>query len=207
MLQHTFQDVIQDTVTLFVIIDPIALVPIFIGVTQNQNVQGRQTIALRAVAISAVVLGGFLVFGQFLLQALEVSLSAFKIGGGLVLLIVGLQMILENGSENGNDVEVAQGDVAVFPLAIPFIAGPGAIMAIVLLTDNNKFNVFDQAITAGVMLSILAFTYLILRQSERIQQVLGTTGANMITRIVGLLVVAIAIQTMLEGIQSFFNLS
>jgi len=199
-----FQHIIQDAVTLFVIIDPIALVPIFIGITQHKDVQTRQEIALRAVLISAVVLGGFLIFGQFLLSALEVSLSAFEIGGGLVLLIVGLQMILENSSDQ--KVEEV-GDVAVFPLAIPFIAGPGAIMTVVLLTDNDKFSIIDQAITGGVMLAILAFTYGILMQSERIQQLLGTTGANTITRIVGLLVVAIAIQTMLTGISSFFKLA
>jgi len=199
-----FQNIIHDAVTLFVIIDPIALVPIFIGITQHKDTQDRQKIALRAVLISAIVLGGFLIFGQFLLSALEVSLPAFEIGGGLVLLIVGLQMILENSS--AQEVEEV-GDVAVFPLAIPFIAGPGAIMTVVLLTDNDKFSVPDQAITGGVMLTILAFTYLILMQSERIQRLLGATGANTITRIVGLLVVAIAIQTMLTGISSFFKLA
>jgi multiple antibiotic resistance protein len=199
-----FQNIIHDAVTLFVIIDPIALVPIFIGITQHKDTQSRQKIALRAVLISAIVLGGFLIFGQFLLSALEVSLPAFEIGGGLVLLIVGLQMILENSSDR--EVEEV-GDVAVFPLAIPFIAGPGAIMTVVLLTDNDKFSVPDQAITGGVMLTILAFTYLILMQSERIQRLLGATGANTITRIVGLLVVAIAIQTMLTGISSFFKLA
>lgn len=203
------QNIIQDAVTLFVIIDPIALVPVFIAITYRQNPQERQKIALRAVLISAVVLGGFLIFGQFLLKALDVSLSAFQIGGGLVLLIVGLQMVLEQEKSNTNTEESSSdiGDVAVFPIAIPFIAGPGAIMSVVLLTDNDKFTIADQGITAVVMLSILAFTYWILTQSERIQGLLGAAGANIITRIIGLLVVAIAIQTMLTGIKSFFNLA
>jgi len=199
--------IIQDAVTLFVIIDPIALVPIFISITHRQEPQERQKIALRAVFLSAVVLGGFLVFGQFLLTALGVSLSAFQIGGGLVLLIVGLQMVLEQQQNNDPEKSATPiGDVAVFPLAIPFIAGPGAIMSVVLLTDNDKFGVPDQAITAGIMLGILGFTYLILMQSEGIQKLLGETGANIITRIIGLIVVAIAIQTMLTGIRNFFNL-
>jgi multiple antibiotic resistance protein len=199
--------IIQDAVTLFVIIDPIALVPIFISITHRQEPQERQKIALRAVLLSAVVLGGFLVFGQFLLTALGVSLSAFQIGGGLVLLIVGLQMVLEQQQNNDPEKSATPiGDVAVFPLAIPFIAGSGAIMSVVLLTDNDKFGVSDQAITAGIMLGILGFTYLILMQSEGIQKLLGETGANIITRIIGLIVVAIAIQTMLTGIRNFFNL-
>ncbi len=197
------QHLIQDAVTLFVIIDPIALVPIFIAVTQQDSPEQRQKIALRAVIISAVVLAGFIVLGQFLLDALDVSLPAFQIGGGLVLLIVGLQMILETASQEN----IQQGhDVAVFPLAIPFISGPGAIMSVVLLTDNNKFNVIDQMITAGVMLTILGFTYWILIQSEFIQKWLGSTGTNMVTRIIGLIVVAIAVQTMLTGISDFFKL-
>ncbi len=200
-----FQDIIQDAVTLFVIIDPIALVPVFIAITHDQDAQERQKIALRAVSISAVILSGFLIFGQFLLTALDVSLSAFQIGGGLVLLIVGLQMVLEKSNSNQTE-SIEVGDVAVFPLAIPFIAGPGAIMTVVLLTDNDKFSIPNQAITAGVMLTILAFTYWILIQSERIQKLLGTTGANAITRIIGLIVVAIAIETMLTGISSFFKI-
>jgi len=202
MLQHF----IQDLLTLFVIIDPIALVPIFIAITNRETPAQRQNIALRSVAISAVVLSGFLVFGQILLTALAISLEAFQIGGGLVLLIVGLQMILEK--ETSETADYIQGsDVAVFPLAVPFIAGPGAIMAVVLLTNNDEFAFFDQAITEIVMLTILAFTYLILMQSERIQGLLGSTGANILTRVVGLIVVAIAIQTMLTGISAFFKLA
>jgi multiple antibiotic resistance protein len=200
-----FQDIVQDAVTLFVIIDPIALVPVFIAITNRKDAQERQKIALRAVSISAIILSGFLIFGQFLLNALDVSLAAFQIGGGLVLLIVGLQMVLEKSNSNQAE-SIEDGDVAVFPLAIPFIAGPGAIMTVVLLTDNDKFSIPNQAITAGVMLTILAFTYWILIQSEKIQKLLGTTGSNAITRIIGLLVVAIAIQTMLAGISSFFKI-
>jgi multiple antibiotic resistance protein len=202
MLQHF----IQDLLTLFVIIDPIALVPIFIAITNRETPAQRQNIALRSVVISAVVLSGFLVFGQILLTALEISLEAFEIGGGLVLLIVGLQMVLEKETTETGDY-IQGSDVAVFPLAIPFIAGPGAIMTVVLLTNNDTFGLFDQAVTEVVMLTILAFTYLILMQSERIQKLLGTTGANILTRIVGLIVVAIAIQTMLTGISAFFKLA
>jgi len=202
MLQHF----IQDLLTLFVIIDPIALVPIFIAITNRETPAQRQNIALRSILISAVVLSGFLVFGQILLTALAISLEAFKIGGGLVLLIVGLQMVLEKETPETEDY-VPGSDVAVFPLAIPFIAGPGAIMTVVLLTNNDEFGIFDQAVTEVVMLTILAFTYLILMQSERIQGLLGSTGANILTRIVGLIVVAIAIQTMLTGISAFFRLA
>ncbi|WP_041429652.1 MarC family protein [Synechococcus sp. PCC 7502] len=201
-----WQHITQDAITLFVIIDPIALVPVFISITHREEPEARQKIALRAVLLSAGILGGFLIFGQFLLAALGVSLPAFQIGGGLVLLIVGLQMVLEEANDTKEEI-TSLGDVAVFPLAIPFIAGPGAIMSVVLLTDNNKFSIPDQAITGGVIIIILAFTYWILMQSEGIQNLLGNTGANMITRIIGLIVVAIAVQTMLTGVSNFFQLS
>jgi len=201
------QHIIQDAVTLFVIIDPIALVPIFIAITHLESSEQRQKIALRAVLISAAILGGFIGLGQPLLNALGVSLSAFQIGGGLVLLIVGLEMVLaKESAESTTENNQPAGDIAVFPLAIPFIAGPGAIMSVVLLTDNDKFNILDQLATAGVTLTILAFTYWILIQSDGIQKFLGSTGANMVTRIIGLIVVAIAIQTMLTGISTFFKL-
>ncbi len=207
----TFRHILQDAVTLFVIVDPIALVPLFISLTRREDALQRQKIALRAVTIAAIVLISFIVLGQFLLNALGISLEAFEIAGGLVLMIIGLQMIFEQVTaeeaiDQENKVATIGSDIAVFPLAIPFIAGPGAILSVVLLTDNAKFSFSEQAITALVVLVVLACTYGILRGSEWIQRLLKDTGTNILTRIIGLLVVAIAIQTILTGITSFFKI-
>lgn len=213
MFDILLKHIIHDAVTLFVIIDPISLVPLFIALTSREDPAQRRKIALRATALAAIVLIGFIIVGQFLLDSIEISLSAFQIGGGLVLMIIGLKMVFDDDTEmealdleEGNEKPILVSDVAVFPLATPLIAGPGAIMAVVLLTDNDKYSPFDQVTTAVVVLAILSLTYFFLRQSDGVQNWLGRTGTSLVTRILGLLVVAFAIQTMLVGISSFFGL-
>jgi len=214
MFDILLKHIIHDAVTLFVIIDPISLVPLFIALTSREDPAQRRKIALRATALAAIVLISFIIVGQFLLDSIEISLSAFQIGGGLVLMIIGLKMVFDDDTEaevldreEGNPKKpILVSDVAVFPLATPLIAGPGAIMAVVLLTDNDKYSPLDQVTTAAVVLAILALTYLFLRQSDGVQNWLGRTGTSLVTRILGLLVVAFAIQTMLVGISSFFGL-
>ncbi len=213
MFDILLKHIIHDAVTLFVIIDPISLVPLFIALTSREDPAQRRKIALRATALAAIVLIGFIMVGQFLLDSIEISLSAFQIGGGLVLMIIGLKMVFDDDTEmealdleEGNEKPILVSDVAVFPLATPLIAGPGAIMAVVLLTDNDKYSPLDQVTTAVVVLAILALTYFFLRQSDGVQNWLGRTGTSLVTRILGLLVVAFAIQTMLVGISSFFGL-
>jgi multiple antibiotic resistance protein len=205
-----FGHVFENAVTLFVIIDPIGLVPLFLTMTKKETPQGRNQIVLRGVLISGVILLSFIVLGQFLLDELGISLPAFMIAGGLILLIIGLRMVLEDEPENQltttkpSTDEADTHDVAVFPLAMPFIAGPGAIMAVVLLTDNAKFTIPEQLATAGVLIVILCMTYLILLTSELVQQFLGNTGVNVVTRVMGLIVASLAVETLLEGINHFF---
>jgi len=213
MFDILLKHIIHDAVTLFVIIDPISLVPLFIALTSREDPAQRRKIALRATALAAIVLIGFIMVGQFLLDSIEISLPAFQIGGGLVLMIIGLKMVFDDDTEmealdleEGNEKPILVSDVAVFPLATPLIAGPGAIMAVVLLTDNDKYSPLDQVTTAVVVLAILSLTYFFLRQSDGVQNWLGRTGTSLVTRILGLLVVAFAIQTMLVGISSFFGL-
>jgi len=201
MLHHFFQDV----TTLFVVIDPIGLVPIFLAITQKEPEVSRQRIALLGVGISTVVLLVFLVIGQPLLGALEIGLPAFQTAGGLLLLIVGLQMVLsDNGHEASTDPN-ASIDLAVFPLATPLIAGPGGIMTVVLLTDNAKFGAIEQMVTTLALLTVLLITYLSLSAANLIQKGLGRTGVNVLTRIFGLLVAALAMETILSGIDKFFS--
>lgn len=202
MLQHYF----QDTITLFVVIDPIGLVPIFIAITKKEPEFSRQRLAMLGVGISAIILLAFLVVGQPLLEALEISLPAFRIAGGILLSIVGLQMVLgESGGHTASTDPASSVDLAVFPLATPLIAGPGGIMSVVLLTDNSKFGVEDQMITALALVTVLLITYVALLASDWIQKGLGRTGVNVITRILGLLLAALATETILTGIGEYFT--
>lgn len=201
-----FQHFLQDAVTLFVVIDPIGLVPIFIAITQKEPTVSRRRIAALGVGISTLILLAFLVMGQVLLEALEISLPAFRTAGGILLLIVGLQMVLQESSVHSASTDPTSSiDLAVFPLATPLIAGPGGIMSVVLLTDNTKFGVMDQLLTALALLSVLLITFIALLSAEYIQKVLGRTGVNVITRILGLLLAALAMETILAGIKGYFG--
>jgi multiple antibiotic resistance protein len=161
------------------------------------------------VLIAAAILVAFIVVGQILLEALGITLPSFSIAGGLVLLAISLQRILTTedihvDEEAKSPREVR--DVAVFPLATPYIAGRAAILAVVLLTDNQKFGVIEQAQTTLVMLFILAITCAVLLAAGTVQRLLGATGADVISRISGLILAALAVETILQGIRASFSL-
>jgi multiple antibiotic resistance protein len=198
-----------DVITLFVVVNPIGLVPLFIALTRGETPQQRSRIALRSVVIAAAIMLVFVVVGQILLNGLGIGVPAFRVGGGLVLLLVALKMVIseEDSRAASSAPEPAGGprDVAVFPLATPLIAGPGAVMAAVLLTDNDRFTIPQQAVTAAVMLVILAVTYASMRSAEMIQRWIGVTGANVLGRILGLVLAALASEAILEGLRAFFR--
>jgi multiple antibiotic resistance protein len=200
-----------DFVTLFVVINPINLIPYFVLFTRHQPPKERQRTALRSVVIAAAILVVFIVLGQILLEALGIHLPSFSIAGGLVLLAISLRTILasEQGPEE-EEKEQSSGharDVAVFPLATPLIAGPGAILAVVLLTDNEQFGFVEQAQTTLVMLAILAITYVVLLAAGPIQRILGTTGADVVSRVLGLILAALSVEIVIEGIRASFSLA
>ena len=194
MFEHR---IFTDFVYLMVVIEPISLVPEFLAVTRHQTPPVRRKTAIRAVLISAVILVAFIVIGQILLEAFGIRLPSFSIAGGLVLLGISLQRVL-SAADVRVDEEAAReevGDVAVFPLATPYIAGPAAILAVVLLTDNSTFGFFEQAQTTAVMLVVLAVTCAVLLAAGTLDRLLGTTGADVISRISGLILAALAVET------------
>ncbi|HEV8615579.1 MAG TPA: MarC family protein [Methylomirabilota bacterium] len=197
---------IHDVITLFVVINPIGLVPAFIGLTAGTTAQERHRIARRGVLIAGAILLAFIVVGELVLDGLEVSLPAFRVAGGLVLVLIALRMLLSPGvPTQASEHDTAGEDVAVFPLAMPFIAGPGAITAAVLLTDNDRFGIVDQAVTLAVLGVILALTYAMLRAAEVVERRIGITGANVLGRVMGLILAAVAVQTLLTGVRVFFS--
>jgi multiple antibiotic resistance protein len=154
----------------------------------------------------------FIVAGQLLLEALGIGLPAFKIAGGMVLLVISVRMILEDVDETagGDDKElhaVSSSSIrklAVFPLATPLIAGPGGILVVVLLTDNYKYSILEQGVTTLMLLVVMVITCLVLLTGESIQRHLGLTGINMMSRISGLILAALSVETILDGVTSRF---
>jgi multiple antibiotic resistance protein len=200
-----FEKLFHDLVTLFVVVNPIGVVPLFVAVAGHESAAARRRIAGQAIIISAVILLAFIAIGQIVLEALGIDLASFRIAGGLVLLVIALRMVLaEERISSGADTSLRD-NVAVFPLAMPFIAGPASIMAVVLLTDNNVYTVWQQAETAALLLLVLAFTYACLVGAEFVQRLLGSTGANVVSRIMGLILAALAVQSILTGLHDVLH--
>ena len=201
-----FDSLVVQFVVLWAVIDPIGSIPVYLTKTVGLSVEDRRKIALKAVMISAGILIFFLIAGQALLEAMQIPLTAFQIAGGLVLLLFALTMIFGEGKpEQEMRLSSNLNELAVYPLAVPSIASPGAMMAIVLLTDNHRFSLFDQTMTTLIMLSVLLITYLLFLAANRIQRWIGNTGAAVISRVMGLILAAVAINNMLVGIRDFFT--
>ncbi|WP_288677908.1 MarC family protein [uncultured Aggregatibacter sp.] len=201
-----FDSLAVQFVVLWAVIDPIGSIPVYLTKTVGLSVEDRRKIALKAVMISAGILIFFLIAGQALLEAMQIPLTAFQIAGGLVLLLFALTMIFGEGKPE-QEIKLSSNlnELAVYPLAVPSIASPGAMMAIVLLTDNHRFSLFDQTMTTLIMLSVLLITYLLFLAANRIQRWIGNTGAAVISRVMGLILAAVAINNMLVGIRDFFT--
>lgn len=200
-----FDSLAVQFVVLWAVIDPIGSIPVYLAKTIGLPIEDRRKIARNAVVISAGILMFFLVGGQMLLEAMQIPLSAFQAAGGLVLLLFALTMIFgESKPEQEIKMKASISELAVYPLAVPSIASPGAMMAIVLLTDNHRFSIVDQVITAGIMLSVLAITYLFLLAANRIQHFVGNAGAAIISRVMGLILASVAINNLLVGVRDFF---
>jgi len=197
-------DLYREFITLFVVIDPIGSIPVFLYAAKSVKPELRVKFALRAVLIAGGVLFGFLVVGQLLLEALGLRLGSFQVAGGIILFLFALDMIFGQ-SKPASEIEMAKHDDlsgAVFPLAMPSIASPGAILAIVILTDNHRNSIAEQAVTGGILLSILALTFVLLLAATRIQRIIGDTGASVISRIMGLVLATVAIDAIINGLIS-----
>ncbi|QTO01864.1 MarC family protein [Aggregatibacter sp. 2125159857] len=201
-----FDSLVVQFVVLWAVVDPIGSIPVYLTKTVGLSVEDRRKIARKAVMISAGILIFFLIAGQALLEAMQIPLTAFQIAGGLVLLLFALTMIFGEGKPE-QEIKLSSNlnELAVYPLAVPSIASPGAMMAIVLLTDNHRFSLFDQTMTTLIMLSVLLITYLLFLAANRIQRWIGNTGAAVISRVMGLILAAVAINNMLVGIRDFFT--
>ncbi|MEM9394882.1 MAG: MarC family protein [Pseudomonadota bacterium] len=202
-------NLIEDFVTLWVVIDPIGTVPVFIAVTAGMGVAARRRTALLATLVSIGVLLFFLVLGQILIDALGISLLSFQVAGGIILFLFALTMIFGEPKQEA-DIHAIDADSglparerpspAVFPLAVPSLASPGAMLAIVLLTENSQFGITDQAITAGVMVCVILVAYGFMLLADPIIKLIGNSGAAIVSRVMGMILASVAADAVLSSL-------
>ena len=203
------QQDITDLITLWVVIDPVGTLPVFLAITAGMSAAAARRTALRATIAAFVVLLFFVVAGQALLQAMEIDLAAFQIAGSVVLFLFALTMIFgePKAAAEERDLETSDVDRSIYPLAIPSIASPGAMLAVVSLTDNSKFNLAEQAETVAQMTLILAVTLVLMLLASRIIKIIGDAGASVISRVMGLILASVAVNGIVLGIKQAFNLA
>ena len=209
-----FEQSLKFFVVFFVVVDPVSLIPLFTGLTAGASTQYKRRMAIKAVAISAAILLLFALGGAAFLQLMGISLEAFRIFGGLLLFLLALEMVFarESGTRTSSD-EAAESrrraDISVFPLAFPFIAGPGALATILLWFGRvvlpAQAGVFVGFITAAAL--VLAIVLALLWVAEPLMRVIGVTGANVASRILGVILGALAVQFVLDGLRQAFAIS
>ena len=192
-------------VTLLVTLDPPGLAPLFIGLTLGMTRAGKREVALRASIIAFVILAAFALGGRFVLEALGVTIPAFRIAGGLLLFYIAFDMVFalkaERRSEIATDAMAIDHirNVAAFPLAIPLMAGPGSITATMLLADRASGDWLTLAGLLAIIAVAMAVGYLAFLAAERISGLLGTTGNVVATRMLGVVLAALAVQFAIDG--------
>jgi multiple antibiotic resistance protein len=201
-------DFLYEFVTLFVILDPVATVPIFLFVTAGLARAQALRVAAYALGVAFLVLLFFIAGGRFLLAELKIPMASFQLAGSLILLIFGINMVL--GKITG-EVARVPGDAtllerAIYPLAIPGIAGAGAILTVVLLTDNNARTFAEQAQTTGILVLCLACFFVLYAVSGLIFRLLGRSGVEIVSRVFGLILASIAVNGLITAIKLSFLL-
>jgi multiple antibiotic resistance protein len=200
-------DLIATFIFFFAVIDPIGTVPVFIAVTSQYEERIKRRIAVKATLVSATILVFFVVAGEVILTAIDIPLSAFQIAGGIVLFLFALSMIFgESKPEQEVKLATSGSETAIFPLAVPSIASPGAMLAAVLLTENNRFNLWEQAQTTAMMLSVLIIVLVLMLAASWIYRLIGSSGASIVSRVMGLILASVAVASVLAGIKEYFAL-
>lgn len=201
-----FETAIIAFTTFFATIAPLDVAAMFAALTPTASSQLRRSMAVRGTIVSATILLVFALFGEVVLNTLGISLAALKVSGGILLLLIGIDMVFARPSGGTSttqeevDEAIVSHDISVFPLATPIIAGPGAMGAAILLMANTHGQLLSQVAVIIALLAVLLITLILLLLANRMQQLLGVTGLNVISRILGVLLTALAVQFMFDGI-------
>jgi multiple antibiotic resistance protein len=198
-----FVDYIPAFVTLFVIIDPIGLAPLFVAMTQGMTRRQRRGIAIRATLVALGLLTLFGLAGEAVLNFLGISMPAFRIAGGILLFLTALDMLFERRAQRrqGQADQPHTEDPSVFPLAIPLIAGPGSIATMILLTGQDGADLGQIAMVHAVMASVLICVFALFLLAAPLERLLGPTGINVVTRLLGMLLAALSVQFVIDGMR------
>ena len=189
----------KDFATIWTTIDPIGNVALFVGLTALLTRKERHLTALRAVIYASIILVGCMTIGQVILDAIGIHMHSLKVAGGVILFLFGVRMLFGQMDKAEKSPEAGR-DLAVFPLAVPAIAGPGAMMAAIVLTDNDVYTVPERVQTGIVLLVVLLITYLLLLFSDGILRVIGRNGASVLVRVMGLILCSLAVEIVLTAL-------
>ena len=207
-----FDTFLESTILMFVAIDPISLVPIFAGLTSGLNKTQVRSIYLRASFVSLLVLSLFWLFGNVILDVMNISMDSFRIIGGLFLIVIAFQMVFEqrqtrrqNTADTAIDDETIE-SIAIFPLSIPLIAGPGAMATSLLLSKESYISVTDAVVSYLPILVVMFIAFIAMWLSSKLASRLGPTIITVVQKIFGLLLGALAIEFVIEGIRNSFNI-
>lgn len=197
-----FVTLIPVFVALFVIIDPIGLAPLFVALTQGMTPRERRGVAIRSCLVALGLLTLFGLAGEAVLNFLGISMPAFRIAGGVLLFLTALDMLFERRTERRQGQAGDPGDdPSVFPLAIPLIAGPGSIATMILLTGQSGNDALSIALIHGVMALVIACVLGLFLLAVPLERLLGPTGINVVTRLLGMLLAALSVQFVIDGMR------
>lgn len=190
-------------VTLFVVIDPIGLAPLFVALTRGMDTGRRRAIALRACLVAVSILTLFGLAGEAVLSFLGISMPAFRMAGGILLFLTALDMLFERRAQRrqGQADAAHEADPSVFPLATPLLAGPGSITTMILLAGQPGAEFTDVLLVHAVMLVVILFVLTMFFLATPLERLLGPTGINVVTRLLGMLLAALSVQFVIDGLR------
>ncbi len=192
--------------TFFATIGPVDVAVLYAAMTHGSGVRAKRIMALRGSFIAFVILASFAFGGRLMLETLGISLAALKVAGGILLLLIAIDMVFARNSgmtsttDEEQDEALHKKDVSVFPLATPLIAGPGSMGATMLLMANHQGDPLAQSAVFGALVAVLLLTLLLLLLASQVQRLLGVTGMHVISRVFGVLLSALAVQFMFDGL-------
>ena len=189
-------------VTLFVVIDPVGMAPMFVALTKGADAAHRRAVAVRSCIIAILLLTLFGLLGESVLGFVGISMPAFRISGGILLFLTALDMLFDRRAARRQGQAAAANDPSVFPLATPLIAGPGAMATMILLTGQAE-GVSGIVAVHAVMIAVIAVVFLFFLTAGMMERALGDTGINVVTRLLGMLLAALSVQFVLDGLQGF----